>query len=569
MVEILKVTNTRLSELSSTTILIVALALFLGYRWARMFIRYIARLQHVRDIPSIPTLFFGFEKGPRTGLPHIPWVCPVNEYTPRQPWLKYERARSDLIALPSLMSAHMAYLTSSPRLSHIVSQNLDAFHKPTYLGRYTSMNIFGNTLLSAEDGDEHRRHATMIKRCFNERSMETVWKAMRWSLATMLTEEAEGPGNHGLIEDVRETMVKLTLLVIGRAGYGVDFPWTINETTEENMPFAEALHIVEKSVMLQLLVPPWIMRSIPSAKLKRYALARKCFQSHLYTMYNSKRAELSADFQIEKKHRNIPGDLLGSLVHSQLGVEEEARLEGGSKKIAGLTESEIIGNMWLMIFAGHETASNTLAFALGYLALYPEWQEEVHREIKAVCEIGMPGYSDLQRLPLCLAVCLEALRLRDVVVSNFKEASRDITVPYSTWDAHGTVTQHEHLVKKGSIVVIDQTAAQLNPYTWGENSLAFDPRRHLASSPSPYPSTEGGKSPFVGFALGPRQCMGKRFAEVEMTSFISGICSEYRVDPVRLHEGECWEDMKRRMLDDTREHLTLQPGKFGVTLVRR
>ncbi|OCF33552.1 hypothetical protein I316_04624 [Kwoniella heveanensis BCC8398] len=553
MAELGKRLTIKLGELSGTEAFIWALVAFLGYRWVHMSARYVARLRHVRDIPSTPTLFFGFEKGPRTGLPHIPWVCPVNAYTPRQPWLKYERVRSDLIALPSLLSAHMAYLTASPRLAHIVSQNLDAFRKPTYLGRYTAMNVFGKNLLSAEDGDEHRRHATVIKRCFNECSMENVWDAMRRSLATMLTEEVEGLGNDGSVEDVRETMIRLTLLVIGSAGFGVDFPWTINETTDEDMPFAEALHMVEKSVMLQLLVPSWIMQNIPSAKLNRYALARKCFHAHLYTMYNAKRAELSADFHTEKNsRRDIPGDLMGSLVHSQLSVEEETRLEGGDRRLAGLTESEIIGNMC-------------------YLALYPEWQEEVHREVKAVCKSGMPGYGDLQRLPLCLAVCLEALRLRDVVVSNFKEATRDIIAPYSTWDEHGIISHHEHVIKQGSIVVIDQTAAQLNPFTWGSDRLNFNPRRHLAASYSRAIGFEGsgGRSPFVGFALGPRQCMGKRFAEVEMTSFISGVCSEYIIEPVGLNADESWEEMRTRMLDDTKEHLTLQPGRFAVRFVRR
>lgn len=35
--------------------------------------------------------------------------------------------------------------------------------------------------------------------------------------------------------------------------------------------------------------------------------------------------------------------------------------------------------------AGHETTGHTLTFTLAYLALYPEWQEAIHKEITDVC----------------------------------------------------------------------------------------------------------------------------------------------------------------------------------------
>lgn len=37
-----------------------------------------------------------------------------------------------------------------------------------------------------------------------------------------------------------------------------------------------------------------------------------------------------------------------------------------------LSEEELIGNVFLFLFAGHETTAHTLAFALGLLAIYPD-----------------------------------------------------------------------------------------------------------------------------------------------------------------------------------------------------
>ncbi|WVF68255.1 hypothetical protein IAT40_003020 [Kwoniella sp. CBS 6097] len=69
-------------------------------------VTYARLLWHVRNLPSIPTLFMGFEPGTRTRLPHIPWICPVKDYTVYEPWLKYRRARSDLLLFHRSCSLH-------------------------------------------------------------------------------------------------------------------------------------------------------------------------------------------------------------------------------------------------------------------------------------------------------------------------------------------------------------------------------------------------------------------------------------------------------------------------------
>nr|XP_019043536.1 hypothetical protein I302_08115 [Kwoniella bestiolae CBS 10118]OCF22466.1 hypothetical protein I302_08115 [Kwoniella bestiolae CBS 10118] len=456
---------------------------------------------HVKALPSIPTLFFGFEPGLRTRLPHIPWISPVNRYTVYEPWKKYERARSDLIAFPSFLSP-----TSAPHLSH----------KPLHMQRYTGFDVFGKTLLSTQTGPEHKRHWSVVKRCFSDRQMASVWDAMRWSLDTFIEEEVN-QGEDGVVVD-------------------------------------------EESVLLQIILPP-VMQMVPLHKLQRFWRARKAFLEHLEQMYLDKRAELRAEgisFDVDKVEDQASKDLLGALVHSQLNVEQEARLQKGDEKVAGLTKSEIIGNMWLLIFAGHETSGHTLVFAVAYLALYPHWQESVYNEIINACGDEQPTYSDMHKLPLASAVCLETLRLRDIVSTIMKEAVTDVVVPYTSWDSKGNLSPRTHLVKKGSLFVVDSSATSLNPHAWGPQSMEFNPRRRLGSTP-----------PFTSFSLGARQCLGKRFAEVEMTSFISGICRNFKILPVRAHEDESWEEMKARMIDSATEQNSFQPGKFSVRLQRR
>lgn len=46
-----------------------------------------------------------------------------------------------------------------------------------------------------------------------------------------------------------------------------------------------------------------------------------------------------------------------------------------------ITEDEIIGQAFIFLLAGYETSSNTLAFVCYLLAIHPECQKKVQREL--------------------------------------------------------------------------------------------------------------------------------------------------------------------------------------------
>ena len=75
------------------------------------------------------------------------------------------------------------------------------------------------------------------------------------------------------------------------------------------------------------------------------------------------------------------------------------------------------------------------------------------------------------------------------------------------------------------------------------------------------------KQHFTGFALGTRQCIGKRFGEVEMLAFVCRLVKTFKVHPVKL-PGETEEGMKGRMLRSY-ETLTLGSGNWDIRLDRR
>jgi cytochrome P450 len=81
---------------------------------------------------------------------------------------------------------------------------------------------------------------------------------------------------------------------------------------------------------------------------------------------------------------------------------------GGSE----LSESEIAGNLFLFIFAGHETTASALVYIIHFLAIYPEWQDWATEEVDALV-----ASSTHNATPEFHGVFSDCKRLRAILVS--------------------------------------------------------------------------------------------------------------------------------------------------------
>ncbi len=70
--------------------------------------------------------------------------------------------------------------------------------------------------------------------------------------------------------------------------------------------------------------------------------------------------------------------------------------------------SEILGNIFVINFAGHDTTANTLAFGMLLLAAHPEVQDWVAEEVQEIIKDGTSEIWDYDalfpRLKRCQAV---------------------------------------------------------------------------------------------------------------------------------------------------------------------
>jgi cytochrome P450 len=87
-------------------------------------------------------------------------------------------------------------------------------------------------------------------------------------------------------------------------------------------------------------------------------------------IYDQKRSEIVHSKNIEDEGM----DLMGAMIRTS-GVIPGTANHGKSE--SGLSKDEILGNSFILFLAGHETAANSIHFAMLYLAMNPAFQRKL------------------------------------------------------------------------------------------------------------------------------------------------------------------------------------------------
>ena len=102
-------------------------------------------------------------------------------------------------------------------------------------------------------------------------------------------------------------------------------------------------------------------------------------------------------------------------------------------------------------------------------------------------------------------------------------------------------------------IIINVRSLSTDPSFWGSDSLVWRPERWLTSPRSQSGGfdeetlVEQRPGVFIPWAEGPRNCPGKKFAQVEFIGAMTTLFRNHRVRPV-LKKGETAEDGRKRLM---------------------
>uniref|UniRef100_A0AAQ4RL57 Thromboxane-A synthase n=1 Tax=Gasterosteus aculeatus aculeatus TaxID=481459 RepID=A0AAQ4RL57_GASAC len=163
-----------------------------------------------------------------------------------------------------------------------------------------------------------------------------------------------------------------------------------------------------------------------------------------------------------------------------------------------ITEDEIVGQAFVFLLAGYETSSNTLAFTCYLLAINPECQRKVQREVdEFFARHESPDYTNVQELKYLDMVISETLRLYPPGFRFARDIDQDCVL-------------NGQFLPKGATLEIPAGFLHYDPEHWTEPQ-SFIPERFT-------PEAKASRHPFVylPFGAGPRNCVGMRLAQLEI-----------------------------------------------------
>ncbi|KAI1389972.1 cytochrome P450 [Hypoxylon trugodes] len=467
--------------------------------------------------------------------------------------------------------------TENAEVIHQITSKREAFPKPTDV--YAILGQYGQNVLTLE-GSAWRMHRKITSASFNEKNASLVFKESISQTQGLINLwlGPDGLGNK-TFRTIEQDTASLMLNIIANIGFGLKILWPGQEfpadadprlakyATQEapeghSMSFVNALALTLQYLILLMVAPKWLLKIVPSKRAKEALEAESNFVKYLNEFLQEKIEDVRTGNSTEEGL-----DIMGSLVRTSYG-EEAAKAAKSDKKgprIARLSDSEIIGNAFVNIVAGHESTANVLHFALLELATHPASQRRLQKELDSILGSADPTTWDYEANinpllgSMIGATINETLRMVPPVVDIPKKVS-------PTQDQPITIDGVRYLLPRNSNIGMVAIASQRNPRYWptkpskitsAETDIDdFVPERWFQievghKSEADGTVVEGAdtehfggyvgsdtsaqlyhppRGAFIPFSDGARACLGRRMAIVELVSALAVTFQKYSIE---------------------------------------
>ncbi|XP_024192623.1 cytochrome P450 704B1 isoform X2 [Rosa chinensis] len=466
-------------------------------------------------------------------------------YNRMHDWLVKYLSESNSVVVPMPFTTY-TYIADPANVEHVLKTNFANYPKGEVYQSYMQV-LLGDGIFNS-DGEiwrKQRKTASFEFASKNLRDFSTVvFRDYSLKLHSILS-QASFQGQH---VDMQELLMRMTLDSICKVGFGVEIG-TLAPDLPDNQ-FAQAFDTANIIVTYRFIDPLWKIKKFlnwgSEALLDK---SMKTIDDFTYSVIRKRKSEIkdaqqSSDKNLQMHHLNNPNliqmkhDILSRFI--ELGEDPESNLTDKSLR-------DVVLNF---VIAGRDTTATTLSWAIYMIMTHPEVAEKLYTELKTLEEeqaqeekvsllqydkedlesfnqrvkqfAGLMNYDSLGRLYYLHAVITETLRLYPAVPQDPKGILEDDVLPDGT------------KVRAGGMVTYVPYSMGRMEYNWGADAASFKPERWLNDgyflNASPFK--------FTAFQAGPRICLGKDSAYLQMKMVLAILCRFFTFTLVPGHPVE-------------------------------
>ncbi|KAL2321019.1 hypothetical protein Fmac_029988 [Flemingia macrophylla] len=361
----------------------------------------------------------------------------------------------------------------------------------------TLSDFLGRGIFNA-DGDTWKFQRKVASHEFNTKSLRNfIEHVVDTELLDRLVPILASAAQEDKTLDFQDILQRFSFDNICKIAFGFDAECLTpsEERKEFAIAFDEATQISSRRFHEPFSLIWKVKRALNIGSEKRMRMAVKVVHEYANNIVREKKKELKKKASLESM------DMLSRFLSS------------------GHSDEDFVRDMVIsFILAGKDTTSSALTWFFWLLSKNPHVEKEIVNEIMEKSEA--PVYDEVKEMVYTNAALCESMRLYPPVAVDSKEAVDDDVLP------DGTV------VKKGMMVTYHVYAMGRMESIWGDDWAEFKPERWLEKD-------ESGKWKFVGrdpftypvFQAGPRICLGKEMAFMQMKRLVAAILRRFIVIP--------------------------------------
>ncbi|KAI5071571.1 hypothetical protein GOP47_0013822 [Adiantum capillus-veneris] len=408
------------------------------------------------------------------------------------------------------LAGRTMYLTVDPsNVEHILKTNFHNYPKGQRV-HSVLQDFLGDGIFNA-DGETWKKHRKVASVEFSNKKLKQMslhtFRLDALRLLHLLRHHTARP------LDIQDLLMRMTMDSLCKVGFGVDLGNL--SPSLPNATFGSAFDNVNAVIVTRIINPIWKIQRALNIGKERFVKANiKILNTFTWDVIQKRKADIQDGEIIEARE-----DLLSRFMKYNKG------------KDGAYSDVELRDSILNFMIAGRDTTAVALSWFLYCICEHPHVADKIYKEGLDVLglqenhqldfeEVAQKlDYESLAKMHYLHAALSETLRLYPPVPRDGKTVLKNDILPDGT-----------HVEKGAQISYVPYSMGRMK-FLWGPDALSYNPQRWLRDGvfqpESPFK--------FSAFQAGPRICLGKESAYLQMKITASMLLHFFKFSLVKEH----------------------------------